>query len=423
MFKKLHLKLTVYMGVILCLFMIMVTFGIYNFTRYVYNEQTESLMQDEFYKIRSEELKEDQIEKELNYFLSDDIKLNVISFSRKISCQYIYYDSNMDVVKSDFADSTVVDVLKRRASEAFENKKSSYTVMDVNGVDFRLLTEYFIVDGKPYVIEVFQNVGEEMYIWNFLKSILFIIGFFGIIALIIISYFFTGKAIKPINETWIKQKEFIADASHELRTPLTVIRTNLDVLKEDENGKITDNIMWLDNAYSETKVMSGLIDQMLTLAKVDSNQETIEYMEVSLSEVVENVIKNMELVAESKGLEFHSSIEPDLIIMADYDKIRRLILILLDNAVKYTEKGFVEVSLFREKGKIVLKVIDSGIGIASEELPRVFDRFYRSDKARNRKLGGTGLGLSIAKWITDEHKASICVKSKLGEGSTFTVKF
>lgn len=423
MFKKLHLKLTLYMGILLCLFMVMVTSGIYTFTKYVYEEQTKTLMHDEIAKIRTVEVESNMMEEEFKSYVSDDFKFKIISYARNLDCEFVYYDKYMNTVKEHIDNYDVAFQARKLASVAFESKKSIYAVRKIDNVDYRILTEFFIENNQPFVIQVFQNTGEEMYIWNFLKSILSVIGFFGIIALIIISYFFTGKAIKPIKDTWKKQKEFVADASHELRTPLTVIRTNLEVMKEDEEGNIEDNMMWLDNAFTETQVMSGLIDQMLTLAKVDSNQTVIEYMEVSLSEVVENICDNMKLIAEGKNISLETYIESGIIIQADYDKIRRLFVILIDNAIKYTEEGFIEVKLYSDKGKIIFSVEDSGIGISEEDLPRIFDRFYRSDKARNRKLGGTGLGLSIAKWIANEHKACICVESKYGKGSKFKVKF
>jgi signal transduction histidine kinase len=179
--------------------------------------------------------------------------------------------------------------------------------------------------------------------------------------------------------------------------------------------------MWLDNAYSETRVMAKLIDQLLILAKADNNDGKMDISEFSFSEVVENVCQNMEVIAKNKNIDFIMNIEENVNIKADYDKMRRLVVILVDNAVKYTEKGSVTVSLKTDKNKKILTVEDTGIGICEHDLTRIFDRFYRADKARHRE-GGTGLGLSIAKWIADMHKYLLTVESTVNVGSKFTLR-
>ena len=167
--------------------------------------------------------------------------------------------------------------------------------------------------------------------------------------------------------------------------------------------------------------MAKLIDQLLILAKADNNDEKLDISEFSFTEVVENVCRNMEVIANKKDVAFIMNIEEDIIIKADYDKLRRLVVILVDNAVKYTEKGKVEVSLKTEKNRKIFSVEDTGIGICEKDLNRIFDRFYRADKARHRE-GGTGLGLSIAKWIAELHRYSLTVESTINIGSKFTLR-
>ncbi len=195
----------------------------------------------------------------------------------------------------------------------------------------------------------------------------------------------------------------------------------MDAVLSDEDGTVEENAIWLDNAYSETRVMAKLIDQLLTLAKADNNEGKLTLTEFSFSEVVENVCHNMAVMARNKNLDFEMNIEEDIVIKADYDKMRRLVVILVDNAVKYTEKGKVTVSLFTDKNRKILTVEDTGIGINERDIKRIFDRFYRADKARHRE-GGTGLGLSIAKWIADMHRYSLTVESIVNEGSKFTLR-
>jgi signal transduction histidine kinase len=318
-------------------------------------------------------------------------------------------------------ETQIADAISTLAVDSFSTKKDSYLTKKVDGINYRIYTKYFDSNNGPGVVQVYQNTMNEEIIWSFLKTVIFLFGSTGMIILLCISYIFTGKALKPIKDTWKRQKEFIADASHELRTPLTVIQTNLDVVLCDDEGTVQENEMWLDNAYSETRVMAKLIDQLLTLAKADANEEKLDLSEISLSEILENVCVNMEIIAHKKKIDFELINKEEILIKGDYDKVRRMMVILIDNAIKYTEIGKVTVKLYTEKNKKVLTVEDTGIGISKSDMDRIFDRFYRADKARHRE-GGTGLGLSIAKWIADIHKFSLTVESIIDEGTKFTVR-
>ena len=424
MFKQLHIKLTFYMGIILTIFMVFITTGIFYFTKYVYEEQTCKIMANEALKIQL--YNRDVMATE--EFFSDrnllSLKDRIFMFgSEKLSSNYVSYDKSLNILHVKSEDAKLADSILNLAVESLNKKKDSFNKLKVDGVGYRVYTKYFETGNTQKVIQVYEDISAENYFWSFLKTVLWLMGVVGIFALLTISYVFTGKALKPVKESWQKQKEFIADASHELRTPLTVIQTNLDVMMSDEDGTIEENEIWLDNAYSETRVMANLIDQLLTLAKVDSNEAKLDLMEISLSEVVENVSDNMQIMAKNKNLNMVTDIKEDVIIRGDYDKIRRLVVILIDNAIKYTEEGNITIKVYTEKKQKILSVQDTGIGISDEDKKRIFDRFFRSDKARNRKFGGTGLGLSIAKWIVESHKASIDVEGKIGVGSTFIVKF
>lgn len=424
MFKKLHIKLTFYMGIILTIFMVFITTGIYYFTKFVYEDQTCKLMANEALKIQIYNRDPITIEDLFTNRNFSTLKNRIFLFgNEKLSSNYVSYDKSMNVLHVKSEDTDLAEAIIDLAIKSLNEKKDSFEKKKVNGVSYRVYTKYIESGNTPKVIQVYEETSGESYFWSFLKTVLWLMGVIGILALLTISYIFTGKALKPVKESWIKQKEFIADASHELRTPLTVIQTNLDVMMSDDEGTIEENEIWLDNAYSETRVMADLIDQLLTLAKVDANETNLDIIEISLSEIVENVTDNMQIMAKNKNLNIVTDIKEDVIIKGDYDKIRRLVVILIDNAIKYTEEGSITIKLYTEKKQKVLSVKDTGIGISDEDKKRIFDRFYRSDKARNRKFGGTGLGLSIAKWIVESHRASIDVDSNIGEGSTFIVKF
>lgn len=424
MFKKLHLKLTIYMGVVLALFMIFVTTCIYYVTKWVYDDQTYKLLADEALKIQIWNNNPVSMDDLLNNSRYNSMKSKLLFLNNEnINCNYVVYDRSLNMVFGKVEDEVISKNMLYLVEQSLEIESNIYCRKEFDGQTYRIFTKYINTDYNPIVIQVYENTESENNFWMFLKTVLWVVSIIGVVLLISISYLFTGKALKPVKNTWKKQKEFVADASHELRTPLTVIQTNLDVMLSDEEGTIEENEMWLNNAYSETKVMAHLIDQLLTLAKIDANEQKMDNIELSLSEIVENVTDNMYLLANNKGLKLVTEINEDVIIKGDYDKIRRLVVILIDNAIKYTESGYIGVSVYINKTKKILCVQDTGIGISQEDKNRIFDRFFRSDKARNRKSGGTGLGLSIAKWIVDYHKASMEVESEIGDGSKFLVKF
>ena len=420
MFRKLHLKLTAYMGIILILFMIFVSAGIYKFTKIIFEDGNKELMQTEALRIYN--YKNTVM---TDYFfdgtLFSRLRPNNLMDAKRLDACYIVYDKYLTPVFSDEGEIKIADDIKSLASKALEEGRDSYTTLKIGRFNYRVYTKYFNDFYGKSVVQVYQNTVNEEILWSFLRTVLLGIGISGTLVLLVLSYILTGKALTPIKETWIRQKEFVADASHELRTPLTVIQTNLDVVLSDEDGTVDENEIWLDNAYSETRVMAKLIDQLLILAKADNNEEKMDISEFSFTEVVENVCQNMEVIAKNKNLDFIMNIEDNLRLKADYDKMRRLVVILVDNAVKYTEKGKITVTLKTDKNKKILCVEDTGIGICQKDLDRIFDRFYRADKARHRE-GGTGLGLSIAKWIADKHKYSLTVESTVNVGSKFILK-
>lgn len=423
MFKKLHIKLTAYMGVILIVFMLFIATGIYNFTKYVFEDGTKKLMQSEairIYTYNDSFLPEQSILRDRDIIFNLGPKLAIMG-SERLEASYIIYNEKFERVYEKKSETEIADSIATLAVDSFCTKTDSYMTKVVDGLNYRVYTKYFDSNNGPGVVQVYQNTMNEEIIWSFLKTVLFLFGSTGMVILLCISYIFTGQALMPIKETWKRQKEFIADASHELRTPLTVIQTNLDVVLCDDEGTVGENEIWLDNAYSETRVMAKLIDQLLTLAKADANEEKLDLSEISLSEIVENVCANMEIIAHNKKIDFELINNEDILIKGDYDKIRRMVVILIDNAIKYTEIGKVTVKLYTDRNKKVLTVEDTGIGISKSDIDRIFDRFYRADKARHRK-GGTGLGLSIAKWIADIHKFTLIVESIIDEGTKFTVR-
>ena len=251
--------------------------------------------------------------------------------------------------------------------------------------------------------------------------------FLGFVALLIasaIGYFMAGRALVPLKEAYDKQKQFAADASHELRTPLAVVMASADLLLADPSIQNPFLRQVLEDLKSEVKKMTNLVSDLLMVARSDNNALKVKIQRLDLTEILMQVIRTMTPIAEKKNIRLAGEHFRKAPINADEQRIKQLAIILTDNAIKYTpEGGSVLIDLEQvDNNRVTFAVIESGIGIAPEDLDKVFERFYRVDKARSREMGGNGLGLAIAAEIVKLHDGKISVASKLGEGTKFTVE-
>jgi heavy metal sensor kinase len=218
--------------------------------------------------------------------------------------------------------------------------------------------------------------------------------------------------------------QFTADASHELRAPVSLIRTTAEVAVQRTDRTAAEYFEALQEILEESERTSEVVDSLMLLARADSGKETLEFAGADAYAVVQQAADQGEKLARNCNLDFAASLpKAPVPIQADSNALRRAFLILIDNAVKYTPRGgSVKVSLKKTKDCVLVSVADTGIGIAKTDVPHIFDRFWRADKARSREEGGAGLGLSIAKWIVEMHHGSIDVDSEVGKGSTFHVR-
>lgn len=236
-----------------------------------------------------------------------------------------------------------------------------------------------------------------------------------------ISLFLANLSIKPVEKSWTQQKQFIADASHELKTPLTVILANLDILEASPDATIRSQQQWLSNTREEAGHMKELVQQLLFLARADSEELKPVFQTFSLSDAAWSCALAFEPVAYERKITLTEDIEPNLSFTGDEPQIRQLFSILLDNGCKYGKSGGeIIFSLKQENDTIRLSVSNDGPPIPPEDLPHLFERFYRSDKARNAN-GSFGLGLAIAKTIAETHKGTICAESGEQKKTTFSV--
>jgi len=232
-----------------------------------------------------------------------------------------------------------------------------------------------------------------------------------------------NSMLERLEAAFKKITQFTADASHELRTPIAVMRTRAE-LSLRKTRTVDEHREALRQVHSGLEKTSDLVEKLMLLARADYGAEVLQLSTENLGDIVRDSCSQGRTLSEIKQISFHEQI-PDfpVWVQADPHALGRLFLILIDNAIKYTATGGrVEVLVAKENGSALASVRDTGIGIAAEDLPNVFERFYRVDKARSRESGGVGLGLSIGRWIAEAHAGTIEVQSTPGRGSIFQVR-
>lgn len=279
-------------------------------------------------------------------------------------------------------------------------------------------------DGSVQTVYVGKDV-TAMY--NGLQKSTYAMVVLGIVALLlatVLGHILSGRAMVPLREAYEKQRQFAADASHELRTPLAVVMASADLLENDPSITSPFLKQVIADVRDEVKKMTRLVSDLLLVARSDNKALKLKLQKFDAAELLSQTARLMQPLADKKHIALDIRNCDAHVIQADEQKIKQLMLILVDNAVKYTPDGG-EVHVGFEKapqGRVRFFVQDTGIGIAKEDQRRIFDRFYRVDKARSREMGGNGLGLSIAQEIVNLHQGSIEVTSTLGKGTRFTVE-
>lgn len=343
---------------------------------------------------------------------------------------------------------------------------SRFETLNIQGHMLRFYSQRIAVNGKAYTVQVAAPVDEALEAMERFRVILAFAAPLLLIAASAGGYWISRRALAPVDEIsraaqrisienlsdrlQIPQTgdqlqrlsetlndmlsrleasvrritQFTADASHELRAPVSLIRTTAEVAALKRDRPANEYLEALDEIQEEAERTSQVVDSLMLLARTDSGKEMLDCVPVDACAIVRGAAEQGERLAQNHGVGFsidlpHSSIP----IQADAEALRRALLILMDNAAKYTPSGgSIRVSLAPRDGFAEASVSDTGIGIDPQDMPLLFDRFWRADKARSREQGGTGLGLSIAKWIVDMHGGSISVQSELGKGSVFKIQ-
>lgn len=236
------------------------------------------------------------------------------------------------------------------------------------------------------------------------------------------SYFLAGKTLRPIAEVMDEQKRFISDASHELRTPLASLKSEIEVNLRDKALNLSEARKVLTSNLEEVDKLQDLTDGLMTLSRFQASANGFAYESIPVNELITSAVNSVSKIAKKKNISIHFAVAEGS-VYGDRRNLTELFTILLDNAIKYSAADTsVAIESKRTRMTVIVTVSDQGYGIAQEDIPHIFDRFYRADKSRSKtNAEGYGLGLAIAKSIVQRHRGSLGVKSTVGKGTTFTV--
>lgn len=337
---------------------------------------------------------------------------------------YILRDENYDILNIEDLGKNYIDYYEKIKF----NEKNINKIYEINfdnkyfyrGINLKLES---INSTEDRFIQLFINIDSEKKLMeNYMKIIAHAV-VLSIGLAIIASYILSKRVLKPIKDTIERQSEFVENVSHELRTPLTIIQAKQELLLKEPNSKIIDKSEEISIALDETKRLSKLTKDLLLLTRADSKKMIINKEDVEIDKYLENLIKPYNELASIQNKKIELNLNYDNIVSFDLNKIHQVIVILLDNALKYTEEGdIITITTRLKENRCFIEIKDTGIGISNDGVKHIFDRFYREDKARNRETGGSGLGLAIAHSIIKAHNGSIKVAHNKPKGSIFTIK-
>lgn len=304
--------------------------------------------------------------------------------------------------------------------EALRAATEEWEVVTISDTRLRVRTMP-IFDGNRDVI-AFLLVGSSIVDQDAaLRSLAVVMGVGGLISLVFLGlagYLVAGRAIRPVQDGYQRQRQFVADASHELRTPLSVIRTNSEVLARRYDGDEA-----IEDIEAEARYMSRLVEDLLLLADSDSHRLRVEMAPVDLAAEVRTAARAATILARDAGVHFRAELTGEMPVEVDPERCREAILILLDNALKYTPRGGeVVLSGLTRDGHAVVEVRDSGVGMRSEDVERAADRFFAVSNSRTRSGRSRGLGLSIAFALTAAMNGTLVIDSEVGTGTTARLK-
>lgn len=231
-----------------------------------------------------------------------------------------------------------------------------------------------------------------------------------------------NEILSNMTESYHKLARFSSNVAHELKTPLTILRGELSIALQSPKTQKQYELI-IASALEESVRLSGVVDALLELARADTGQIQMIMKKDNFSALIEEIAEDCEILGEEKNILINTSIERNIQLSFDADRMHQAILNIIDNAIKYTNpKGMVSIELTRKAAHAELRVMDTGIGISPENIEKIFERFFRTDDVKMKSISGLGLGLTMVKWIIDAHNGKVIVQSKIGEGTAFIVR-
>jgi len=346
----------------------------------------------------------------------------LISFFAVAQFKQVMYKPAERRVEKTFVESQSNDNLEPAQTMDYTDELKSTLMLKEDVVEMKKYRGYW------YFFKVHDNQLAYLNVtaqYDLLEKISYrLLWIFGLseIALLLMAMALTRANMRPVLRASRQQKTFIADAAHEFKTPMTIIQNNLERMLEHPNDTVMDQVENIANSLTEVRHLNHLTSDLLTLAQSDASVPMFRFDDINVTEVAREVGDVYKLNADSKEQTLTIDMPDELILTGDAQRIRQLFVILIDNAQKYAGEGAaVTVTGEQKKDMIKLTVSDTGKGVTDEQKKRLFDRFYRIDKARSRSTGGHGLGLSIAKWVVQGHHGTIAISDTDPHGVTFTI--
>ena len=338
------------------------------------------------------------------------------------------YDKDKHLLLDDRIPESLQEIYRKQFKYRGNFISSRPKTVQIEGNYYRVASVEFIDNTRNNSGQLVKygiitvNVNDTIFNLNhFKKVILWSFGTFGLLALMV-SYWISLKNMKPIINSWQQQQDFVNNAAHELRTPMAVIQGKLENMLTHPESTVREQSNAIILSLSEVRRLTSFTNNMLTLAKSESNMTRIEKEPTNIADFLSRILAPYQEMAEFDGKQVLLSAHVNQPIYIDQKRIHQLIVLLVDNAMKYSEAGAtVAIAASIEKRKFVLTVADTGRGISDEAKKHVFDRFYREDKTGSRETGGTGLGLSIAEWIVRAHGGKITVADNQPKGTVFRI--
>ncbi|MDR3562300.1 MAG: HAMP domain-containing sensor histidine kinase [Negativicutes bacterium] len=426
MFNKIRNQLTFVYATVMALFLILLLGAISSgMTWLVYSERRDEI------RLIAQDLSDEHKDRLVNYG-THTLPPEIVSQddNRDISGQMFYFltDASGHLVKIDQPNpaliSYVTDTMKTGNWKDNEVRVENFTLADGQKATV-IFTLQKIFNNQQLLGTLFVGKDVTAY-YQVLNKLLYTLLGIAILFLICATGFghlLAGRAMIPIQQSYSRQKQFVADASHELRTPLSVLTTSLEVIQGDEGNRLTPlSRQVLNDMQDEVKKTTRIVSDLLSLARADTGNIRCVMETFELKPLVARVLRGLRTPAKQKNISMNTLGPDGLTLRADQAHIEQLIYILVDNAIKYTSLGG-KITVIWESGDRAtkIKVVDSGIGIPPEYQAMIFERFFRIDKARPREEGGIGLGLAIAHSIVEIHGGSISLTSSPESGSTFTI--